>query len=350
MAAMFAEDDLQAAVAAGALTASGAQALRAFDAARAPPSRTTGADEEAFRLVTGFNDIFVAIAIVLTLVAAAWLLNQSSPLLAAAGVAVLSWLLAEQFTRVRRMALPSIVLVLAFGLCAVFLGYALAALIVAAPPGNPRISTRSLAALSFAVAAAGVHWWRFKVPITVALGTATAWFTAALGMALLFVGLQHHVAALVFGGGLTMFTTALWFDMRDPARITRRSDVAFWLHLGAAPLIVHPIFATLGLLGNNGDSSDGAAGRALAAVAIYVGLALVALVIDRRAVLVSGLGYVLFAGGALLGGIGSLPVGFALAALVVGAVLLAMSTFWRRLRSPLVRLLPPATRRLLPPI
>lgn len=347
---MFAEDDLRAAVAAGALTEAGAQALRAFDGSRAAPAGTTGADEEAFRLITGFNDIFVAIAIVLTLFAAAWLLNSSSILLAASGVAVLSWFLAEQFTRVRRMALPSIVLVLAFGLCALLLGHVLAGVVVPAPPGESRISTQSLVALSFAVAAAAAHWWRFRVPITVALGVATAWFTAALGLALLFPSLQRHILALVFAGGLVMFATALWFDMRDPARVTRRSDVAFWLHLGAAPLIVHPVFATLGLLGDGGGSSDGAATRALAAIAIYIGLALVALVIDRRAVLVSGLGYVLYAGGALLGGVGSLPVGFALTGLVVGALLLAMSAFWRRLRSPLVRLMPRSTRLLLPPV
>jgi hypothetical protein len=30
----------------------------------------------------------------------------------------------------------------------------------------------------------------------------------------------------------------MWWDSSDRARLTRRSDVAFWLHLLAAPMIV----------------------------------------------------------------------------------------------------------------
>ncbi len=33
------------------------------------------------------------------------------------------------------------------------------------------------------------------------------------------------------------------FDMTDPERLTRRTDIAFWLHLLAAPLIVHSLIS-----------------------------------------------------------------------------------------------------------
>src|SRR3546814_16172104 len=67
---MYSESDLDAAVAAGALSPQAADALKNHVSAR----RTTPAvDEEHFRLLTGFNDIFVAIAAVILLTAVSWL-------------------------------------------------------------------------------------------------------------------------------------------------------------------------------------------------------------------------------------------------------------------------------------
>ena len=67
---MYSDSDLEAAVAAGALTPQAADALRAYVArSRATPA----VDEEHFRLLTGFNDIFVAISAVILLVALAWI-------------------------------------------------------------------------------------------------------------------------------------------------------------------------------------------------------------------------------------------------------------------------------------
>jgi hypothetical protein len=61
---MYSDSDLQDAVAAGAISAEAAQALRAHvSAARTMPAT----DEESFRLLNSFNDIFVTIAAVLLL-------------------------------------------------------------------------------------------------------------------------------------------------------------------------------------------------------------------------------------------------------------------------------------------
>ena len=53
--------------------------------------------------------------------------------------------------------------------------------------------------------------------------------------------------------GIGVFLFAMRWDSSDPTRTTRRSDVAFWLHLLAAPMIVHPIFTLLGLNDGYGD-------------------------------------------------------------------------------------------------
>ena len=56
---MYSQNDLDEAVAAGAMSAEAAASLRNFvDLQRHSPA----VDEENFRLITGFNDIFVAIA------------------------------------------------------------------------------------------------------------------------------------------------------------------------------------------------------------------------------------------------------------------------------------------------
>ena len=116
---MYSESDLQDAVAAGALTPASAQALRDHVARL----RASSVDEEHFRLLTGFNDIFVAIASVILLVAVAGLGNEvhlgiTTPhqpsFVSGLFVAGTAWGLAEYFTRRLRMALPSILLLLAF--------------------------------------------------------------------------------------------------------------------------------------------------------------------------------------------------------------------------------------------
>ena len=108
---MYSETDLQSAVAAGALTPQAADALRAHVAdLRQSPM----ADEEQFRLITGFNDIFVSIAAILFLTGCAWVGGSVTPWLGAALVTASAWGMAEFFTARRRMALPSILLLIAF--------------------------------------------------------------------------------------------------------------------------------------------------------------------------------------------------------------------------------------------
>ena len=136
---------------------------------------------------------------------------------------------------------------------------------------------------------------------------------------------------------------AMWWDSSDRARLTRRSDVAFWLHLLAAPMIVHPIFTLLGL--NNGSAS---LGEGLVVVLLYIALGLTALAVDRRALLVSALAYVLWALADLFKRFGAVELNIALTALVIGSALLLLSAFWHQARAAIVRPLPEALKDRLP--
>lgn len=338
---MLDDDDIDAAVVVGVLTARTAASLRAFSATRRNASLP---DDEQFRLLTGFNDIFVAIAIAMVLIALAWLGSRIDNAVGPALVAAASWALAEFFTRKRHMALPSILLLLSFvgGVLAVGIGFA-----------NNSNQLLALATL-IAAFAAYAHWLRFKVPITVAAGSCAAFAAIIVLASSMSPGRSSAILPLVLASGLCIFALALWWDMSDPARRTRRADVAFWLHLAAAPLIVHPAFSLLGLNGNwTSDPEQSLTGLAFLiqpalALAIYLALAIVALVIDRRALMVSALAYLLFAIAAVFRATGALSISFALAALVAGAGLLLLAAYWRATRQAALVLVPQKLRAKLP--
>jgi hypothetical protein len=143
--------------------------------------------------------------------------------------------------------------------------------------------------------------------------------------------------------GVAVFLFAMRWDSSDQARVTRRSDVAFWLHLLAAPMIVHPVFTLLGL--NDGRATIG---EGLVVVLLYVVLAIAALAIDRRALLVSALAYVLYALTELFKQIGAVELSVALTALVIGSALLMLSAYWHQARRLVVVRLPQALQSRLP--
>jgi hypothetical protein len=343
---MYSEQDLREAVSAGAISEEAAGALRSHVAAlRSMPA----VDEENFRLVNSFNDIFVTIAAVLLLVAMAGIGGFIGPGVGGLLVAASAWGMAEFFTRRRRMALPSIVLLLSFvgGLLS-GLGGILSAMLV------DSLSERSSALIFAGTLIAGaigawLHWRRFRVPITIAAGAASV---AGCVIALILAAvaprdgsaMQALILLLVFVGGLAVFAYAMWWDMSDRTRQTRRSDVAFWLHLLAAPMIAHPLFQWLGVL----DGETVGVGGALAVLLVYLVFGLVALAVDRRALLVSALGYVLYALGKLFGEFGVVELSVAFTALVIGSALLMLSALWPNIRAAVLGLLPENLRDRLP--
>jgi len=321
---MYSESDIDGAVMAGALSPQAAQALRAHvAAAHAAPA----VDEEHFRLLTGFNDIFVSIAIVLLLVAVGQIGARLSAPLPGVLVAASSWGLAEYFTAKRRMALPSILLLLAFvgGVAS-----ALAGLAVLLGLHNPDPRTGGLVAAGIALISAGaawLHWRRFAVPITVAAGAVAVVAVLVSLVIAILPAARQAVWPMLLVAGLGVFVVAMRWDLSDPERRTRRADVAFWLHLAAAPMIAHSVFQVLGVFGGEVTLAT-----ALIVLVLYLAFAFLALAIDRRALLVSGLAYVLYAMYALFRSAGAVELSAAFTALVIGSALLTLSAFWQPMR------------------
>jgi hypothetical protein len=86
----------------------------------------------------------------------------------------------------------------------------------------------------------------------------------------------------------------------------------------------------------------------LAVVGLYVLFGLTALAVDRRALLVSALAYVLYALTQLFKQFGAVELNIALTALVIGSALLLLSAFWHQARGAIVRPLPENLRNRLP--
>ena len=353
---MYSQQELDDAVAAGVITEEAANALRAY----IERERTIAIpDEEQFRLITGFNDIFVSIAAAILLFAVGWIgqsIGQATGLyisdhgdvgpsfLAPLLVAATSWGLALFFTAKRRMALPSILLLLAF-VGGVLMTSAFVLVQIIGPDrfnNDNQLLGATVGAISAAIAAVGafIHWRRFHVPITVAAGAAAV---AGLFLAIV-VGIvqpgdgksaMNLILSFVLVLGIGMFLFAMWWDASDRARLTRRSDVAFWLHLLAAPMIAHPIFTLLGVMNGNVGTGVG-----LLVVGLYILFGLTALAVDRRALLVSALAYVLYALTELFKRFGAVELNIALTALVIGSALLLLSAYWHQARKIVVKQLP----------
>jgi hypothetical protein len=160
--------------------------------------------------------------------------------------------------------------------------------------------------------------------------------------------------------GLGVFAVAMYYDLSDRTRTTRLADCAFWLHLLAAPLIVHSLIRLL-LSGPAGaDASAGPFGLSMttaSAVTIFVIVALltiVAILIDRRALLVSALIYLGVAIGyaltsAIRAGTDSDVSVFFATLVILGATVLILGAGWQPLRRVILRLIPAAVVNRLPP-
>lgn len=346
---MIPERVLDLAVEKGLIAPGQALALRSLAReTEAPlPAEPEPVDEERLRFVSGFADIFVTLGIGLFLGAALYLLGKAlPPALVAAAAAAMSWGLAEFFTRRRRMALPSIVLLVVF----VYASFVALVLLLGetglhdlwtpwslrdkgVPQGAP-----ALAGAALGVAAlAAVHYWRFRVPITVAAGICALSLSFLTGLSALLPSLvEHGLIAILFILGLAIFALAMRFDLGDPHRETRSTDIAFWLHLLAAPMIVHTVFAAFGV------ARYGIGPRSAPLVLlIFAFLAVIAILVDRRALLVSGLAYAGWAFASLFQSAGLKGYTAPVTILLLGTFVLLLSAGWTSLREAALRLLPP---------
>ena len=265
-------------------------------------------DPENLKFLSSFNDIFLSLGLVVLLfgvllvsglVLGPLLAWGTTPIVVSVSLAVTAWILAEYFSRRRRLALPSMTLATVFYIAAgSAIGFLVAKLGVesartevmrAMTDAGEGISLGRMAENRFfstaystqigSLIAAGLFYLRFRLPY--------ALFLAALSCALAVYSLIADTAgfsSLGWGAvlivGIVTLGIAMSFDAQDPTRRTRISDNGFWLHVAAAPQIV------LGLRGLL--SSDQAGGSMLMLVAL-IGVGLLSLALNRRALIFSAL-------------------------------------------------------------
>lgn len=379
---MLQEADLEAAVAEGIVTAEQAAALRALAEQRVRGQPTPLGHEERFQFMRSFNDFFFAIGVALLgggLLFFTFLVPLHS-LLAALTI----WALAELLVARMRLVLPGILLVCLFVVFAilaspidfVFAGVAQRPSDFAAlrewyvtpryegpHAGGPLrlLHLLGLIAMAYAgaaVAAAALFYARFRLPFALLLIAGGLVCMALAATYHVWPNQAHHYQPVVLLlCGLAAVAAAMAFDVSDRERLTLRADCAFWLHLLAAPLIVHSLIEMVWPVAPGGISRVAlnlTNEAAIAIVLIVAILAVVAITTDRRALLVSTLVYLgIVIGYAITGTIGQQGVDntviFFATLAVLGALVVALGVGWQPLRRVFLRLLSPGIARRLPP-
>lgn len=306
-------------------------------------------NEDDMRFLRSFSDVFIAMGIgllCLGLGSVAGLFGGGPVFLLAAGVA---WVLSEYFGKARRAHLPTVVLALSF---LIFVQSGAQSFLPSTDAGPGTLS----AVITFVAMIA--YYIRFRLPFCVALLAISALYLVyAAAFALAPNVIKSNIGTSAILSGLILFAIAIAYDMRDTDRLTRFADNAFWLHLTAAPLIIHGIalqalgLKTTTLFGvipivtlNRGDAM-------LMLVAVFI-LALIGLALNRRALLVSSLGYAGLALGVLIKGAGlGFGASIATTLIVLGALIVFLGAGWHGARRGLLKVLPrgPVMRKVFPP-
>ena len=340
-------DDIRAAVAAGIIDEAQATKLIAVAQSRHGYRDTLQAEDEPFELFKGFSEIFVTVGLGILfsgIIALAALLGNMT--LVPVVTAILVFAAARYFTLVRRMTLPSIALASAFAFSvAVFVST-----MVFGIDDIPEAQEFLVVGVVGAVAMLG-YFAVYRVPFALFLfglfGAVIAVSVAGLvapesvfhsvfartADSIFDLGRNPQMAMALLVFGIIAFIGGMYFDTRDPHRISRLSACGFWLHILAAPAIVNVVVLTL-------LSRDGAIGYLLAALALAV-ITIVALIIDRRSFLTAGIIYIGVILTWAINSSGNSDWGFVWVLLIMGAFITATGTWWTNLRSGLMRNLPP---------
>lgn len=258
---------LQAAAAAGIISESQVDPLLNFiNAEYSDPSIDA---QEPLRFVRGVGDIFITLGVLFVAIAMAQI---SMPALWNIIPALVFVAAAEWLVRIRRLVLPGV---------AVFMSL----LYFSSEVLQASIGNYSNINLAILMTMSALFYARYRLPFTLlplALGA------IALLTSLLNIDIRSaNSVAIVYG--MIIFAVALWLDSRDTERKTVLSDSAFWLHLLAAPLIVHGVMFSLLV------SNDAAEYKNIAILVFFSCFFLLALYVDRRALLVSSLSYAIYA-------------------------------------------------------
>jgi len=295
-------------------------------------------NEDEMRFLRSFSDVFISIGVGIFAfglsVFAGLMGGGTSFLLAAAAM----WLMAEYFGRKKRAHLPTLITALAF---LIFTQRGVHVVL-----GDMGLGGDIVTAL-ITLGAMLLFYWRIRLPFCIALiALAGLYLAAALVNKVATEFLTAQFGLGLFLSGCVIFAVALAYDMRDKHRTTRFADNAFWLHFLAAPLIIHGLaLQTVSLkkdvlFGFVPMVSLGRGDAAIVMVIVAV-ITLIGLAINRRALIVSSLGYAAFAMGYLFDGTG---MGFgtivAVTFLLLGAAIIFLGAGWHTARNGLLKILP----------
>ena len=338
----FSKDDIRAAVESGLLNEAQAVGVLALAQKRLGVRDGLANDDEPFEFFKGFSEIFVTVGL--------WLLFSGILAFGAVvgggiGVAalgmILTWVFALYFTLKRRMSLPSISLAAGFG---IFLG---SAVLLVLGTNGINIDAWHLMTMG-AVGMAGMllYFRTFKLPFAMfvfgifgliliyaamsAQGSSLPLYDFPKGLFDLSANRGLALGSLIFG--FLAFGLGIYFDTKDPHRISRYSATGFWLHLLAAPAIVNTMALTL-------YNSGGSSAYLLTSLLLII-VTIISLIIDRRSFLTAGIGYlgaiIIWAMNSNLGD----EVSMVYTLLILGAFITALGTWWVQIRAALMQILP----------
>lgn len=374
------------------------------------------AQDEMLPFLNNFHDIFTTIGVVILLaglgVGAGQVMTglgleegeqgwQNALMALVGGIGLFAWLLSALLVGKQRRILPGIVLATVFGIATgvvLLWGYAqflvhgagldeaalertfdgvdgmafgreAVALVLAQLPVTIRVMP-VIAGLAFLLPVTA-YYLSFRLPFAGGLMGLGVVLTAV--MTLLVVDpylVVINAPAINVMMGLALLLGGILFDMRDPGRETRVSGTAFWLHFFAAPILLGAVLnvTQIGWTLQESDFADPQSVNLFAAMAsdsaeafrlavtalIVIGLfALVSLLINRRALIVSGL----VTAGVSIGVIvnaSDLGAGAVVAVtlLVLGGVVVLLGAAWNPVRRLLLLPIPQAgpLARIFPPV
>lgn len=266
--------------------------------------------EEPLRFIRSFGDVFISLGIVL-LILAINMISISGYLyfIPVAGFVVM----AEWLVRVRRLALPGIAILIAI---LYFVNKA-----IGFDYGNATIV--GLGILSFTSL---LFYLRYRMPFSLLPLVA-----GLIAIAIIQIGVKVVEYPIIFAGlGSLVFVIAMGFDVRDIERKTHLSDSAFWLHLLASPLIVHGLMVSV--LFSKHEWVQ-AVDKEVFIVLFFTFFLLLALLLDRRAMLVSTQLYMIYALTQLLEGSFINTQNIVIYVLMLlGFIVIFFGTYWYKTR------------------
>lgn len=309
--------------------------------------------DERIKPVGTMNEIFVTFGVFLLTNAMGGMvaLLVGAPLAAGILAAAISWCVALWFHRRKRFRLPIIYSIISAAISlgtTTFIALGGGANHSVFDQGVPLEVALSALGVALAMLAAGAA--RFRIPFLM------------LPIAVLFTimvtitvrdGQGDTPWRLVLGGcGLLILATAIFFDLKDPKRVTRWSDFAFWSYVVGSPLFVHSLFLTL-LLQNDLKQWLNAPVLWLTMAALALAVTVAGLMLNRRALILSTLIYVSIVIFRVMAGLslGTPAILMLITTLIIGLYVTALGARWTRVRAEFMRRLPASwtwTKRLPP--